>query len=129
MLVPSNFSFSHSIFKRLALQTQTKQGLFGKGLRNEQILSLLVAISFSLSYIYIYKALTPCHSPQFYRLRMKAFKNIVDKGENAGNQHISFSHNFFSPSRIKFLILNHIYFVFCKCFQFGGSKIFSLSKE
>ena len=28
----SNFSFSHSVFKRLVLQTHKNQGLFGKGL-------------------------------------------------------------------------------------------------
>ena len=31
-LVTSNFSFSHSVFKRLILQTGQNQGLFGKGL-------------------------------------------------------------------------------------------------
>ena len=33
LLVTSNFSFSHSVFKRLVLQTRKNQGLFGKGLR------------------------------------------------------------------------------------------------
>ena len=28
----SNFSFSHSVFRRLLLQTRKNQGLFGKGL-------------------------------------------------------------------------------------------------
>ena len=32
LLVMSNFSFSHSVFKRLVLQTRENQGLFGKGL-------------------------------------------------------------------------------------------------
>ena len=32
LLVMSNFSFSHSVFKRLVLQTCKNQGLFGKGL-------------------------------------------------------------------------------------------------
>ena len=32
LLVMSNFSFSHSVFKRLVLQTRKNQGLFGKGL-------------------------------------------------------------------------------------------------
>ena len=31
-LVTSNFSFSHSVFKRIVLQTRKNQGLFGKGL-------------------------------------------------------------------------------------------------
>ena len=32
LLIRSNFSFSHSVFKRLVLQTCKNQGLFGKGL-------------------------------------------------------------------------------------------------
>ena len=32
MLVMSNFTFSHSVFKRLILQTRKNQGLFGIGL-------------------------------------------------------------------------------------------------
>ena len=32
LLVTSNFSFSHSVFKRPVLQTRENQGLFGKGL-------------------------------------------------------------------------------------------------
>ena len=32
LLVTSNFSFSHSVFKRLVLQTRKKQSFFGKGL-------------------------------------------------------------------------------------------------
>ena len=33
LLVTSNFSFFHSVFKRLVLQTHKYMGLFGKGLR------------------------------------------------------------------------------------------------
>ena len=32
LLVTSNFIFSHSVFKRLVLQTRKNQGLFGKGI-------------------------------------------------------------------------------------------------
>ena len=32
MFVMSNFSFSHSVFKRIVLQTRENQGLFGNGL-------------------------------------------------------------------------------------------------
>ena len=35
LLVTSNFSFSHSVFKRLVLQTRKNQGLFGKGLKKK----------------------------------------------------------------------------------------------
>ena len=34
LLVTSNFSFSHSVFKRLVLQTRKNQGLFGKELKD-----------------------------------------------------------------------------------------------
>ena len=34
LLVTSNFSFFHNVFKRLVLQTCKNQGLFGKGLNN-----------------------------------------------------------------------------------------------
>ena len=34
LLVTSNFSFSHSVFKRPAQQTRKNLGLFGKGLSN-----------------------------------------------------------------------------------------------
>ena len=33
LLVVSNFSFSHDVFKRIVLQTSKNHGLFGKGLR------------------------------------------------------------------------------------------------
>ena len=33
LLVTSNFSFSHGVFKRPVLQTRKNQGVFGKGLR------------------------------------------------------------------------------------------------
>ena len=33
LLIMSYFSFSHSVFKRLVLQTRKNQGLFGKGLK------------------------------------------------------------------------------------------------
>ena len=36
LLVTSNFSFTHSVFKRLVLQTCKNQGLFGKGLSQVQ---------------------------------------------------------------------------------------------
>ena len=33
LLVTSNFSFSHSVFKRIKLQTRKNHGLFGRGLK------------------------------------------------------------------------------------------------
>ena len=34
LLVTNNFSFSHSVFKRLVRQTRKNQDLFGKGLKD-----------------------------------------------------------------------------------------------
>ena len=62
LLVTSKFSFSHSVFKRLVLQTRKNLGLFGKGL----ILN-----------------------PEHYvigTLDQKTFENILGKRENVGNQ-------------------------------------------
>ena len=41
LLVTSNFSFSHSVFKRLVLQTGKNQGLFGKGLMKKKVVPTL----------------------------------------------------------------------------------------
>ena len=35
LLIMSNFSYSHSVFKRLVQQTRKNQGLFGKDLKNQ----------------------------------------------------------------------------------------------
>ena len=40
LLVTSNFTFSHSVFKRLVMQTRKNQGLFGKGLNSISIIVL-----------------------------------------------------------------------------------------
>ena len=44
LLVTSNFSFSHCVFKRLVLQTCKNQGLFGKGLTQWLIICLLTEL-------------------------------------------------------------------------------------
>ena len=41
LLVMSNFSFSHNVFKRLVLQTHKNQGLFGKGLKFHVCITLI----------------------------------------------------------------------------------------
>ena len=53
LLVTSNFSFHHGVFKRLVLQTHENQGLFGRGLTlfyfiNEQEKSFTVFPLFML---------------------------------------------------------------------------------
>ena len=51
----------------------------------------------------------------------KAFENVVGKGENAGKQHFLLFPQcfFFLPYQHKFQFLAPIYFVVCKCHQFG----------
>ena len=48
LLVTSNFSFSHSVFKRLVLQTRKNQGLFGKGLSLAKTYIVLARLALSL---------------------------------------------------------------------------------
>ena len=60
-------------------------------------------------------------------LRKKSLKNIVGKGEDAGNQHfLLFPHNVFYPSGNKFQFFNGIYFV---AFNLDQSQIFSFGEE
>ena len=59
----------------------------------------------------------------FTTLGKNTFEKIVGKGENAGNQHFSFSHNVFYPFQNKYQFLKPIYFVICKCSEFGQSRI------
>ena len=61
LLVTSNFSFSHRVFKRVLLQTRKNQGLFGKGLNLYQI-------------------------TKNNAIPLLQVKNIVENGENAGYQ-------------------------------------------
>ena len=49
------FSFSHSVFKRLVLQTCQNQGLYGKGLRN--IVGEKMVVSSIFSFAHVFKCL------------------------------------------------------------------------
>ena len=61
-------------------------------------------------------------------LRKKPFENIVGKGENAGYQHVtsifSFSNHVFYHIKDRNHHLCFVYFVVCKCFQFGHIQNF-----
>ena len=53
LVVTSNFSFSHSVYKRLVLQTHKNRGLFGKGLRvMRQFWFTKVCFAFILSLVH-----------------------------------------------------------------------------
>ena len=45
-------------------------------------------------------------------------ENILGKKEHADNQHFLLFPQCFLKPQNEFQFLNHIYFVFCKCFQF-----------
>ena len=44
LLITSNFSFSHSVFKRLVRQTRKNQGFFGKELRGKKLLVFTILL-------------------------------------------------------------------------------------
>ena len=50
---------------------------------------------------------------------MKAFENVVGKGEMLVTSIFSFSHNIFFSSQHKFQFFSQDYVVVCKCFEFG----------
>ena len=70
LLVSSNFSFYHSVFKRHVLQTHKNRGFFGKGLTCQNWKPLQTS---------------HCYSKHIF-LSSHCVKNIVKKGENAGYQ-------------------------------------------
>ena len=60
--------------------------------------------------------------PTFIDHEKEAFRKHYGKGENAGNQHFLLFPQCFLPiypSQKQFLFLSYVYFVVCKCFQFG----------
>ena len=91
LFVMSNFSFSHSVFKRLVLHTCKNQGLFGKGLKhlnkheinslpNNKILDQSNLKDFADNNINVTYATN---------FDIGRGENIVRIGENAGYQHFS----------------------------------------
>ena len=62
-------------------------------------------------------------------LEKKPFKNNVGKGENAGNQHLSFSHSVFDLTEDRNLNFSNIWLVVCKCFEFVQSKKLSFGSQ
>ena len=94
----SNFSFSHSVFKRLVLQTHKNQGLFGKGLR------------YTDPEDWLFNSTT--QSRLLTTLKQRAFENNVWKEENAGNQQILLFPQSFLPFPNQFWIFHS--HLFCR---------------
>ena len=83
LLVISSFSFSHSVYKDLVLQTCKSQGLFWKGLKATQLFNVSVVSSLCISPLKILDFLTLSQtSPAFH----VSFENTVGKGEIAHNE-------------------------------------------
>ena len=106
LLVMINFSFSHSVFKRLVLQTRKNQGLFGKGLT-------------------LYNTITPFND---YR-KMKPLENILGKGKK-------FWYPKFPPFCAVFFTLPNTelnfsvpFILLSACFNFGQYKNLLFGKE
>ena len=59
----------------------------------------------------------------------RAFGNIVEKGENAGNQPFLLWPQCFLPYYIEKSSFSNMKFVVCKCFQFGQGKILLFVKD
>ena len=84
LFVTINFSFFRRVFKRLLLQTHKNQALLRKRLT-------------------LYHTVPPFNN----------IENIVEKGENAADQHFLLFPQCFLPFQ------NSVTLVACKCFQFG----------
>ena len=104
--ITSNFSFSHSVFKRPVLQTCKNQGLFGKGLKGFfqgfqpfLLVGSLSHIDMKIFYLTRLTASADCkiilgHITTCISIS-NTVENIVKKGENAREHHfLLYSHMF-----------------------------------
>ena len=91
LLITSNFCFSHSVFKRLELQTHKSQGLFGKGF--------------------------PKQAQVFTCRQYRSFENTMGKGEIARNEQFLLFPLCFLLVYRTFCHFNQI--VICQLFTFG----------
>ena len=102
LVVTSNFSFSHSVFKRHVLQTRKNQGLFGKGLKSWFI---------------------PCvflNKPWFWRVCSTSLLKTLWENEKLPLMcNFSFSHNVFYLFEELSAVFIWIEIVVCRLFHFG----------
>ena len=78
LLITSNFSFSHSVFKRLIFQGHQKVSLRGNGLTLHKFLDLSKLNAFAEDKIKV---------TQYLKFVLESIENIVERGEYAGYQH------------------------------------------
>ena len=97
LLITSNFSFSHSVFKWLVLQTRKNRGLFGKGLKPGPMLyKAWVHTQVSLC-----SNLNPlAHNDDFWRTGEKSLlKTLWEMKKILVTSIFFFSHNVFYPMK------------------------------
>ena len=123
LLVMSNFSFSHSVFKILALQTCINQGLFGKvivGQAHRVACKYIFdsgrtySISTSGFFLTLFQTMPTFYDP----LESGILKTFWEIEQMLGTSIFSFSHHVFYPFKRKLLYLSNTEIVICKCFQF-----------
>ena len=87
LLVTSNFSFFHNVFKSCQLLMRQNEYLWNKGLKHwERNMSLQALCRKAIYSIFLYHITLTFHCPL-----VKGFLKIFrGKGENAGNQHFLF---------------------------------------
>ena len=104
-LVTSNFSFSHSVFKRFVSRRRQKVSLCGNGLSEVQE----IPVSFELF---------TTQSRLSTTLRKRPFENIVGRGEKAGNQHFLLFAQCFLPYQTdeQFLLFQQCFLPFLRTF-------------
>ena len=118
-----NFSFPHSVFKRLELQTCKNQGLFGKGLME----TILCSQSLLHDKLWI-RWILPITTQYciLMHLRCIAVENIVRKGKIACNkQFLLFSQCFLPYMVLIFHFKFTIKMLSAICFNLDQSKILS----
>ena len=113
LLVTSNFSFSHRIFKRLALQTLTNQDLFGKGLNS-------VVLKFCIEK---HSLVNPLPNNLGFTLNVQEGKNNLKTLWEKESQHFLLFIQCFLPFSNQILIFNSFILLFANAFNLNKSKI------
>ena len=73
-------------FQEIVLQTRKNQGLFGKGLTNDEITDWMNLKAFADDNLNVNELMISVYD---------RIENIVNRGENTGHQHFLLSHNVF----------------------------------
>ena len=123
MLVTSNFSFSHTVFKRLMQQTRKNQNLFGKGLRCHLQCFEHGQVQ---NFVLCYRVDPLSHYDTFWRVWKKnLFKTLREKEKMLVTSIFSFSHNVLYSIKTEIIIYN--IFILSSAIAFNLDKVKFLS--